>query len=133
MRYFLNTSAARPVGGFQFELVSLRGGSWLGVLAVADAAASTLVGQPNTEEISAEKYEEVKKNAGATPITSHSPQAPHPPPSPHLAIAEAVGRPIAQPIANPIVPVTPVTLFTTRNAPPVEQLLAPGHRMSRLK
>ena len=138
MRYFLNTSAAKPItaGGmtFEFELVGLRGGSWLGILAVADdAAASVLAGTPNSEEISLEKYEEIKKKSPAQPTTSNSRPAQPLPPSPSFAVADPVGRPTASPIASPVECLTPVTLLTTSHEPPAEQLLAPGHRMSRPK
>jgi hypothetical protein len=140
MRYFLNTSAGRPItaGGqsFTFELMGLRGGSWLGILAVADdAAASVLATAPNTEEISEETFESVKKKQshGAGPLFSNSPRAPQSPPAPSLAVADHAGRPTAQPIVNPSNTLTPVTLFTTKQAPAVEQLLAPGNRMSRPK
>ena len=68
MRYFLSTSAALPVhvGGFAFEFepVALRGGSWLGVLAVEDdSAASALAssGIGSVSEIDLAKYDGLKK------------------------------------------------------------------------
>ena len=67
VRYFLNTAAAKPVvaGGytFEFELVGLRGGSWLGILAVDEPAASVLAAAhpSNTDEISLEIYNLQKK------------------------------------------------------------------------
>ncbi len=138
MRFFLNTSAAKPItaGGmtFEFELVGLRGGSWLGILAVADdAAASILAATDNSEEIPEANYEELKKKSPTAPTTSNSPRAQPQPPSPSFAVAEPVGRPTASPIVSPSTTLTPITLLTTKQEPPVEQLLAPGHKMARPK
>lgn len=138
MRYFLNTSAARPIsaGGmtFEFELVGLRGGSWLGILAVADdAAASVLANTDNSEEIPEAKYDELKKKSPAAPTTNNSHRAQQQQPNPSFAVADPVGRPTAPPTASPTECLTPVTLLTTRAEPPVEQLLAPGHKMARPK
>lgn len=147
MRYFLNTSAAKPVvaGGitFAFEPVGLWGGSWLGILAVADdAAASVLAGfhAPNVEEIPFDKYDAIKKKlTSGAGITSNSPIPPSPHPSPSLAIADRAGLPTVPitgspaPKQNSTEMVTPVTLLTSRNPPPSESLLAPGSFMKRPK
>lgn len=137
MRYFLNTSAARPAvaGGrtFDFELVGCRGGSWLGILALDEPEASFLAGVnwPNTDEISEELYLLQKKKSSA-----NSPMQPAwPRPSvqgPHLAVAERVGSLMSPAVSSAPAPnshnslsgLTAVTLLgTTRNAPPAEPLL----------
>lgn len=81
MRYFLSTSAALPVnvGGFAFEFepVALRGGSWLGVLAVEDdSAASALAssGLSAVGEIDMAKYDGLKKKmTGAQSVQGEQP------------------------------------------------------------
>lgn len=74
MRYFFTNNANRPyVAGdftFEFDPVVIRGGSWTGVLAVAeDAAASALAsaGLNSVEEITLEQYDNVKKKQTAGP------------------------------------------------------------------
>jgi len=69
MRYFITTVADRPirVGGreFKFDPVALRGGSWVGILAVAeDATASFLASSahPSVSEIDETAYEAEKKS-----------------------------------------------------------------------
>jgi len=134
MRYFLNTAAAKPVvaGGFtfEFELVGLRGGSWLGILAVDEPAASVLASThpPNTDEISAEQYEFQKKKSSATQPRSPSWQRPTQA-EPALTVAERAGSRTSLADSRPVdhnstANITPVTLLTTPNAPPVEPLLA---------
>ena len=144
MRYFLNTSAARPIvaGGitFTFEPVGLRGGSWLGILAVADNAAASILAEshsPNVEEIPFATYDGIKKKLtlGGSRISA-LPILPNPVHNPALAVAARAGLPIAQATANPPTQnstemITPVTLLTTRNQPPVEPLLAAGASMKR--
>lgn len=78
MRYFLTTNASRSftTGGFtfsNFEPVGQRGGSWLGVLEVADEAASSALGaaiQAGTvagvDEINAERFDILKKKGSAS-------------------------------------------------------------------
>jgi hypothetical protein len=69
MRYFKTTNASRQykTGGlvFTFEPVANVGGSWLGVLAVGEPAASTLAaaGIPQVSEITSSEYEEAKKKS----------------------------------------------------------------------
>ncbi len=137
MRYFLNTSANRPItaGGhsFSFELAGLRGGSWLGILAVDEPAASILAGAlpPNTSEITVERYDSLKKKSSANQGTS--PGWPKPTfHDPAQALAERAGRVSTRGAFNepPVIDhnstanITAVSLLTTRNAPPVEPLLA---------
>lgn len=132
VRYFLNTAAAKPVvaGGytFEFELVGLRGGSWLGILAVDEPAASVLAAAhpSNTDEISLEIYNLQKKKSSAT--LPPSPRLPRPMvPEPALAVAEPAANPMSRAASKPAdstVPLTPVTLLATFNAPPAEPLLA---------
>lgn len=145
MRYFLNTSAAKPTvaGGvtFAFEPVGLRGGSWLGVLAVEDPAASILADShsPNVEEIPFDTYDSIKKKlTNSEPITNASRTPPDQPPNPSLAIASRAGLPTDPTIARPPAPnstemVTPITLLTTRNQPPDEPMIAAGASMRRPK
>lgn len=70
MRYFRTTNASRryTVGGFAFvfEPIGQIGGSWSGVLEVGNDSASTALAAalpPQIEEITAEIYADVKKNA----------------------------------------------------------------------
>ena len=131
-RFFLTTSAAKPVeaGGysFVFKPVALRGGTWLGILAVEDdLAASSLANAqaPNVEEIPSSTYEDLKKKH--LPEMESPGSSPSPPPVqlPGLTVAEPVGRPTAPTTVkqNSTEMITPVTLFTTRQQPPVEPLL----------
>lgn len=67
-RYFKTTNASRPykAGGlsFEFELVELLGGgSWLGVLAAEEPAASHLASAnfPQVTELSQTDYDQFKK------------------------------------------------------------------------
>lgn len=145
MRYFLNTSAARPVVAegrtFEFELVGLRGGSWLGILALDDSEASILAGAraPNTDEITEEIYLVQKKKSSANQPSS--PGWPRPSETnPALAIADPAAHPTSRagfnqdfnpgaPPAGPLNPnsisgVSAVSLLTTSNSPPAEPLLA---------
>lgn len=137
MRYFLNSSANRPVvvGGhsFSFELVGLRGGSWLGILAVEDDSAASILAAslPSTmDEIDAEHYERLKKKSSANQGTS--PAWPRPTYQDRsLTVAERAGRPPILGASSPSVidhnstaNITAVSLLTTRNLPPTEPLLA---------
>lgn len=134
MRYFLTTDAARvyTLGGFSFafEPVRLQGGSWLGVLAVDEPAASILASfhPSGTDEISIERYDSLKKKGTADqgPGWGRPPRA-----NPALAVADRVGAPIGPTTASPAkVPdhnstahITAVTLLTTSATPPNEPLL----------
>jgi hypothetical protein len=140
MRYFLNVSTGRPVsaGGYEFEFepVGLRGGSWLGVLAVADDAAasalSTLCGG-TIDEISEDKYWQEKKKESALNASPEN-LLQQPRPSPQLAIANPVGLPTATTSTvkqNSTEMITPVTLLTTSKQPPDEPLLAMASRKPR--
>lgn len=145
MRYFLTTDAARvwTYGGFTFEFepVRLQGGTWLGILAVDDPAASILAAAhpDGTDEISEEYYNSQKKKGTAD-------QGPAWPrartPNQAVAVANRVGVPIGQisgsspstPVGpSSTAPVTRVTLLTTKASPPSEPLLggparSPGRR-----
>lgn len=135
MRYFVNTSAAKPVtaGGhtFTFELVGLRGGSWLGILAVDEPAASILAGKiSNTiSEVAFAQYESLKKNLSAN--QGNSPAWPRQTSTnPSHAIAEPAALPTSlrggsKPVDhNSTANITAVSLLTTANHPPAEPLLA---------
>lgn len=143
MRYFLNTSAARPAtaGGmtFEFELVGLRGGSWLGILALEEPGASILAQArwPNTDEITEEVYQIQKKKLSANQPNSPAwPRQNQPPPA--LAVADRVGAPTSPagfdltgspPPPGPLNPnstagLSAVSLLTTSNSPPAEPLLS---------
>ncbi len=76
-RYFITTNASLNynVGGidFPFEPIALRGGSWLGVLAVdEESAANNLLsgGFPQVAEISEARYENEKKKLMGQPTSS---------------------------------------------------------------
>lgn len=128
MRYFLSTNASRPTtaGGhsFTFEPVALRGGTWLGILAVEDSLAAIISSvQPDqVAEIALDYYESLKKKE------SHSP-APSPNPSPTPSEGVRVVEPAApsssrRPAPEPPAKLLPVTLRTTTEQPPPEPLLA---------
>ncbi len=134
MRYFLNTSAARPVvaGGetFEFELVGLRGGSWLGILALDEPRAGILAAAraPNTDEISEELYLVQKKKLSVT--QPNSPAWPTPTsPAPALTVADRVGSLTPPAASSPVdhnstANISAVSLMTTANSPPSEPLLS---------
>lgn len=132
MRYFLNTSAGRPIvaGGetFEFELVGLRGGSWLGILALDEPRASILAAArpTNTDEISEELYEAQKKKHSAVAPSSRA--SPTPTSSePALTVADRVGSLTPPPVSkdpNSTAGITAVSLMTTPNVPPAEPLLS---------
>ena len=145
MRYFLNTAAARPVvvdgHTFEFELVGLRGGSWLGILALDEPGASIFANGrvANTDEISEEVYSAQKKKQSAN--QPNSPGWPQPNSTdPALAIADRVGSLMSPGASNsPSTPIgvgpgefnslsglTAVSLLTTKNHPPNEPLLEGG-------
>lgn len=67
-RYFTTSNATRPyrTGGLAFEFEpyeQIGGGSWFGVLAVDEPAASILAAKnfPQVSEIDADAYEAIKK------------------------------------------------------------------------
>lgn len=84
MRYFLNHNASRPLslGGasFDFEPIALRGGSWLGVLALEDndpRVSILAAAHPwQASEISEARYDELKKKIPSRTGKSGSPQRP---------------------------------------------------------
>jgi hypothetical protein len=133
MRYFLNTSAAKPVvaGGetFEFELVGLRGGSWLGILALDEPRASVLAAAraPNTDEISEEIYLVQKKKLSVTPSNS-SERRTQSSSEPALTVADRVGSLTPPAASKAIAPnstsITAVSLMMTSNSPPPEPLLS---------
>ena len=140
-RFFLTTSAAKPVeaGGrsFAFEPVALRGGTWLGILAVDDDSAAGILADahaPNVEEIPSSTYDDLKKKHSEP--TERRTNSPSPAPA-----ALNHGLVIAQPVALPTDPtiakqnstemITPVTLLTTRQQPPAEPLLEVKHNFRR--
>ena len=141
MRYFLTTNASRPViaGGltFSFEPVQNRGGSWLGVLAVdEDSAASALAaaGLPGIDEISAERYEGIKKKVVRTLNGTSASPLPRRVQTPGAnaeavrlvepsARAPGVGNPLIPRRAEPVAAPESVMLQTTTAQPPAEALL----------
>lgn len=151
MRYFITTVADRPVrvGGreFHFEPVALRGGSWLGVLAVEeDSAANTLASgeNPSVGEISKEKYDDEKKKLASSTATSTGFPTPQPISQPALSVAGPAGlstSPISAPGSGPGQPVTAqhgdgplttaVTLLTTNQQPPMDPMFAPVEKKFR--
>lgn len=142
MRYFLTTNASRPhnAGGFAFEFepVSNRGGSWLGVLAVGEvSAANALAGAlasgelQGVDEITAERYDGLKKKLTARRLPregSHVRQNPRT--ARDVAVARVVepreetrGSTILDPVARPVVQGSAVQLLVTNKQPPREPLL----------
>ena len=145
MRYFLTVNASRPyiAGGltFVFEPVQNRGGSWLGVLAVAeDAAANTLAGASlmGVEEITVERYDSLKKKLMGIPGGPSGSRRPQRVPTPGagavaVRLVEQSGR--TPGVGNPLIPksapaaVETVSLQTTSQEPPREPLLeSPSHK-----
>jgi hypothetical protein len=133
MRYFITTNASRSysTGGFtfsDFEPVGQRGGSWLGVLAVADeAAASALAsgvaaGQvPGVDEITFERFDLLKKkgtgNSTSSTVSQRNPSQ-RPPASANPAVNHT-----ARTDPNSTGMITAVTLLTGEATPPHESLL----------
>lgn len=137
-RYFLTTNASRPyiAGGltFLFEPVQNRGGSWLGVLAVADeAAAITLAGAhlDGVEEITDERFLNLKKKLMGIPDAPSASRRPQRVVTPGagagaVRLVEPSGR--TPGVGNPLIPKpAPVTesvsLDTTSLEPPSEPLI----------
>lgn len=132
MRYLINTSAGRPLVAsgmtFDFELVGHRGGSWFGILAVEDSAASALLalGLPTIGEITEESYNSQKKKspqAGQPSRHSAQPWQTTKPPQ-GVAVAERVGSLIAPlPASKPGSVIESATLKSAEIHPPEEELL----------
>lgn len=100
-RFFITTNASlnHAAGGvgFEFEPVALRGGSWLGVLAVDEESAANILlsaGFDHVAEISAERYENLKKKETARPTSS-----PRPPDGP-APLVEGVAGVVGQTSAH---------------------------------
>lgn len=135
MRYFLTSNASLPysTGGFSFpfEPVVIRGGSWLGVLAVAeDAAASALAaaGISTVEEITLEQYNAVKKKQTAGPSNFPSSQNNRNEPGPvrpQVRVADPAAPLTGLPSAADDIAhgVNPVSLLARNLNPPDEPLL----------
>lgn len=105
MRYFRTTNASRryTVGGFAFvfEPIGQIGGSWSGVLEVGDDSASTALAAalpPQIEEITAEIYADVKKNASKSLRPTNEFHQPHP--SSMLPSAAPVAEKVASTISQ---------------------------------
>lgn len=137
-RYFLTfINDARPVSGgghsFVFEPVSNRGGSWLGVLAVEeDPAASILAGIEGVEEISFQRYDDLKKKRTAPRTGSHDSRVRlHRTPASDAAAAAVVepggatrGKSIAEAVARPVITsIADIILGKTSKTPPREPIL----------
>jgi len=129
MRYLVSTNALRPLlaagRSFEFEPVSLRGGTWLGILAVDDESAAGILASSHdgVDEIPFERYDSLKKK-----LTANSPSSPAWPTPPiaerGVAVAEPVGRSIAPTTAKAAPVAQSVNLKTTTAQPPFEPLLA---------
>lgn len=146
LRYFTSLVTGRPleVGGrsFIFEPVTPRGGGWLGVLAVEDeSAASILASFPDrVSEISEEQYDVFKKKRSGQATTPVSAQSPTPQPKPQPLVPSVV---LAAPRTNSIsteVPAavsesveTSVSLKVTDKEPPPEPLLDVAPKKKRGK
>lgn len=133
MRYFLTTNVSRSfsANGFSFsdfEPVGQRGGSWFGVLAVADEAAASALAASiasgeniGVDEISAEVYDiQKKKGSSNSPTLSESGQNRSPAQVLSAAPAASHGYPS---VSNSTEMITPVTLLTGEATPPHESLL----------
>lgn len=133
MRYFLTTNASRSftTGGFtfsNFEPVGQRGGSWLGVLEVADEAASSALAAAiqggavsGIDEINAERYDILKKKGSASSTNLIESQGrSQQTPGVNAKPAEPHGGP---PATNSTEFITPVTLAMGTAFPPREPLL----------
>lgn len=146
MRYFVCTAANRPwIAGdqtFTFEPIGLRGGSWLGVLAVDEPAASILAGSglAQISEISEERYLTEKKKVAQEQVLSR-PSAPPPPMGnplmgPVAARAGALTTPISETPeakAQASEVLQSDTLLSTDQTPPPEPLLEDSSRAQRTK
>lgn len=139
MRYFLTTVADRPVlaGGrtFNFDPVSLRGGSWVGVLAIEEDSVASILSSadhPSVSEITVELYDSEKKKL---PQSTARSARQHPVPAPSQAgvrVADRAGQVTDPTIAEPAVAMAPsadpvtgsVELKITSEEPPREEMLA---------
>jgi len=140
MRYFLTINASRPhiAGGltFVFEPVQNRGGSWLGILSVADeVAASTLAGASlyGVEEITDERFTSLKKKLMGIPDALNGSPRPQRVRTPGareegVRVVERSGR--TPGVGNPLIErpqpapaPESVSLQTTNAEPPSEALL----------
>lgn len=141
-RYFQSSVTGRPLvvntpageRSFNFEPIEPMGGSWLGVLAVDDdSAASILANCEGAWEIMAEKYDALKKKrAGVATAKGFAPsRTPQLPPQPLVASADPAERRSDSPSNSDILaqvskPVASVSLLTTDKKPPAEPLLDIG-------
>jgi hypothetical protein len=140
-RYFLTVNASRPyIAGaltFTFEPVQNRGGSWLGILSVADeAAASTLSAAAlyGVEEITSERFDSLKKKQMGIPDALNGSPKPQRVRTPGagaegVSLVErsgrtpGVGNPLIESRPKPAPVVESVSLQTSSTPPPVEPLL----------
>lgn len=131
-RYFIATNASRGYATegrtFVFEPVSLRGGSWLGVLALEDDSEASILlsgGFEQVAEVNLARYEDLKKKQAGLP--TNSPVSPLPLPG----VAGVVGQssvPGAKAVdlstdPNSTAGITSVTLLGRDVTPPHEPLL----------
>lgn len=132
MRFLINTSAGKPLvaGGFtfDFELVGHRGGSWFGILAVEDSAASALLalGLPTIGEITEQAYDSQKKKSPQADQPSRPSAQPWQTTRPRQgqAVAERVGSLIAPlQVSKPSSVIESATLKSAEIHPPEEELL----------
>lgn len=134
-RYFQSlTATGRPVivgdRSFVFEPVEPMGGSWLGVLAVDDESAASHLAANGIDEISAERFEALKKKLPGPARAQGFVPSPMPqPPSPPLAAESAgpAGAPTDRKVdsataASGAKPLVSVILRTTDQVPPAEAL-----------
>lgn len=142
-RYFESQVVGRPlVAGdrsFTFEPSVPMGGHWLGVLAVDDdSAASVLATSESAWEITEERWDELKKKRAGT-VPGYVPSRPPPlPPQPLVVPAARAAAPTASPSEAEVVaitgkPIVSVSLLTTTAKPPAEPLLEVGAAKQRRK
>lgn len=142
-RYFQSAVTGRPfeAGGrsFIFEPVEPMGGSWLGVLAVDDeSAASILSTSEGAWEITQEKFDALKKKRSGAATDRGLPPSPSPQPRPqplegnvaHVVLPgdrpEAAGNSSAGDAPAGSIKLASVELLTTALKPPAEPLLEAG-------
>lgn len=145
-RYFITTNASRPYtsGGqtFTFEPVAQRGGSWLGVLALEEAAEANILlsaGIPQIAEIDAARYDDLKKKLAGLQTSQSSPPRPKAQPG----VAGVVGQSSVRGASavdlskdpNSTAGFTSVSLLSSAATPPHEPLLEDngGRRPRSLK
>jgi hypothetical protein len=152
-RYFSSLATGRPVelGGrsFVFEPVEPMGGSWVGVLAVDDESAASILAGAGLE-ITPERYDQLKKKVPGRTAPGYVPlQKPQPPPLPlagpvvpaaastgssSKAAPAPAGAVTATGVADAMpdnVPLASVTLRTTTKEPPHEPLLETEKKKKR--